>query len=86
MMRNKYEGAGGQFASESSRILPISAIGEKRKTPDGGYGYPSSENNGGAGKSPLGMWDAFGDDIAKFGYGDTKDVFLDTTSGVIPKP
>lgn len=84
MLKSKYEGAGGTFASESSRMMvPASSIsdvliGEKRKSPEEGFG------NGR--KAPLGMWDAFGDDIAKFGYSDTKDVFLDSTSGVIPKP
>lgn len=80
---------------ESSRIVPVtsigdlvassnlSSVGEKRKMPDGGYASSG-------GKAPLGMWDAFGDDIAKFGYGDTKDIFLDSSAagsgGPIPKP
>lgn len=79
ILKNKYEGAGGQFASESSRIIPSSnsasisdtIIGEKRKMPDGGYATNTH-------KTPLGMWDAFGDDIAKYGYNDTKDVFMDS--------
>lgn len=83
MLKNRYEGSGGQFASESSRIMPISSVGEKRKSPEmeGGNGGSNGSN-----KLPLGMWDAFGDDISRFGYSDTKDMFLDSTSGVIPKP
>jgi hypothetical protein len=90
MMKNKYEGAGGQFTTEASRIIPILASGEKRKMPDGGHDNYIAHQHGSqqqqAIKAPLGMWDAFGDDIARFGYSDTKDMFVDSTSGGIPKP
>lgn len=77
MLKNKYEGAGGQFSLESARMVnpmeTISSIGEKRKIPDSGYA--TLEQN----KAPLGMWDAFGSEISKYGYNDAKDMFLDPT-------
>lgn len=77
-LKNRYEGAGPSFASEASRIVdPTLAIvhsaGDKRKAPETG-----------AGRVPIGMWDAFGEDIAKFGYGQTQDVFLQPPA--VPPP
>lgn len=61
-LKDKYEGPGQQFAQEGSRFvdptIKIVDSGTKRKQPE-----LSTQ-----GKVPLGMWDAFGDDIAKFGY------------------
>jgi soluble cytochrome b562 len=65
-MKEKYEGA-GQFTKESSRFvdptIKIVDAGSKRKTME-------TEEN----KVPLGLWDAFGDDIARVGYGHQKDL------------
>lgn len=66
-LKNKYEGP-GQFATESSRFVDptISIInsGTKRKEPDQD---PD--------KVPMGMWDAFGDDVAKLGYANQTNLF-----------
>ena len=66
-LKDKYEGP-GQFASESSRFVDPSIrildAGSKRKTTE----HTSSN------KVPLGMWDAFGDDIAKIGYSSQVDL------------
>lgn len=65
-MKEKYEGA-GQFSKESSRFvdptIKIIDAGTKRKTME-------TEEN----KVPLGMWCAFGDEIARVGYGHQKDL------------
>ena len=65
-LKDRYEGA-GQFAAESSRFVDPSIrildAGSKRKTTE------SSTN-----KVPMGMWDAFGDDIAKIGYSSQVDL------------
>lgn len=67
-LKEKYEGP-GQFASESSRFVDpsirIIESGSKRKAVE-----PPAQN-----KVPLGMWDAFGEDIAKIGYSNQKDLF-----------
>lgn len=69
-LKNKYEGAGGQFATEASRFVDpnvrIIDAGSKRKKPD----------NETVEKVPVGMWDAFGDDIAKLGYNNQPDLFM----------
>lgn len=66
-LKDKYEGP-GQFAQESSRFvdptLKIVDAGSKRKQPEQVQD-----------KVPLGMWDAFGDDIAKVGYLTQRDLF-----------
>ncbi len=65
-LKEKYEGP-GQFASESSRFVDPSVriidVGTKRKAVD-----PPTN------KVPLGMWDAFGEDIAKIGYSNMPDL------------
>lgn len=65
-LKDRYEGA-GSFTKESSRFvdptIKIIEAGSKRKTTE------MDEN-----KVPLSMWDAFGDDIARVGYGHQKDL------------
>lgn len=65
-LKDRYEGA-GQFTKESSRFVDptvkIVDAGSKRKTME-------TEEN----KVPLGLWDAFGEDIARVGYGHQKDL------------
>lgn len=65
-LKQKYEGP-GQFSSEASRFVDpsinIIGAGSKRKTAE-------TEE----GKVPIGMWDAFGDDIAKIGYSGQPDL------------
>jgi hypothetical protein len=89
ILKNRYEGAGGQFASEASRIMDVSAgAGDKRKMPEGGHASTHES------KAPLGMWDAFGDDISKYGYSNVKDAFMEQqiagpgggNAGAIPSP
>lgn len=66
-LKEKYEGA-GKFAKESSRFVDptvkIIESGTKRKATE-----PAQD------KVPLGMWDAFGEDIARVGYSNQKDLF-----------
>ena len=65
-LKDKYEGP-GQFASETSRFVDPSVrildAGSKRKAVEA----PTN-------KVPLGMWDAFGEDIAKIGYSSQADL------------
>jgi len=67
-LRDRYEGSGQSFAQESSRFvdpaLKIMEAGTKRKEPETEHG-----------KVPIGMWDAFGEDIAKIGYMNQPDLF-----------
>jgi hypothetical protein len=80
-LKNRYEGAGPSFAAESSRIVDptlsiVNSAGDKRKAPETG-----------AGRVPIGMWDAFGEDIAKVGYGQTQEVWLQPTpANAVPPP
>lgn len=65
-LKDRYEGS-GQFSTESSRFVDpsvkIMGVGSKRKTTE-------TED----GKVPIGMWDAFGDDIARVGYSNQSDL------------
>lgn len=65
-LKEKYEGP-GKFAKEESRFVDPSVriidSGSKRKEME-----PAQE------KVPLGMWDAFGDDIARIGYSNQPDL------------
>lgn len=66
-LKDKYEGP-GEFAQESSRFvdptLRIVESGTKRKEPE-----PLE-------KVPLGMWDAFGEDVARMGYMNQSNLFV----------
>lgn len=66
-LKDKYEGP-GQFATEASRFVDpsvsIVTAGSKRRQPDGA----STDS------VPVGIWDAFGADIAKLGYGNQPDL------------
>lgn len=66
-LKDRYEGP-GQFASESSRFvdptIKVVDAGSKRKAAE----QDSKE------KVPLGMWDAFGEDVARVGYGSLPDL------------
>lgn len=65
-LKDRYEGP-GQFSADSSRFvdpsIKIMGAGSKRKTTETDEG-----------KVPVGMWDAFGDDIAKIGYSNQSDL------------
>lgn len=67
-LKEKYEGP-GKFASEASRFVDptvsIISSGTKRKGPEQDMD-----------KVPVGMWDAFGEDVARVGYATQPNLLL----------